>query len=102
MTSQGSPYARFRRALSTGNLFLVRAAARELPTVGLDDALAVCVLVARQDPGQLERAALRWVARYCLELPEATIARARAALGAFERMPGDPEAALGELQALFR
>jgi hypothetical protein len=39
MTSDGSAYARFRRALNTGNPTLVIAAARELPQVGLHDAL---------------------------------------------------------------
>ena len=40
MTSDGNPYARFRRALETGNETLVVAAARELPQVSLDDAVA--------------------------------------------------------------
>ena len=40
MTSSGSPYSRFRRALATGNLAVVRAAAAELPAVDLADALA--------------------------------------------------------------
>ena len=42
---KGGPYARFRRALDTGNLTLVRAAAAELPRVALPDALRVCVLM---------------------------------------------------------
>jgi hypothetical protein len=33
MTSQGSPYARFRRALKTRNLTIIRAAAAELPRI---------------------------------------------------------------------
>ena len=45
MSSQGSAYARFRRALKTQNLTLIRAAASELPVVRLDDALEVCVLL---------------------------------------------------------
>src|SRR3954470_10530336 len=36
MTSSGSPYARFQRALATSNLALVDTAARELPTLSLD------------------------------------------------------------------
>ena len=36
---KGGSYARFRRALDTGNLTLVRAAAAELPTINLEDAL---------------------------------------------------------------
>ncbi len=35
MTSDGNPYARFRRALATGNEMLVLAAARELPQIAL-------------------------------------------------------------------
>jgi hypothetical protein len=34
VTSQGSAYARFRRALNSGNLTLIRNAAAELPRVG--------------------------------------------------------------------
>ena len=45
LTSDGSPYTRFKRALATGNLNLIRAAAAELPRVGLSDALEVCLLM---------------------------------------------------------
>lgn len=45
VSSQGSPYARFKRALRTGNLALVRAAAGELPAVRLDDALLIACLI---------------------------------------------------------
>jgi hypothetical protein len=37
------------RAFDTGNVTLVRAAAAELPTINLDDALRIC-LVLRVDP----------------------------------------------------
>jgi hypothetical protein len=36
VTSDGSPYARFRRALETGNELLVLGAARELPQIALE------------------------------------------------------------------
>ena len=49
MTSDGSPYARFQRALRIGRLSLVRAAAAELPRVELDDALSICLLISEQD-----------------------------------------------------
>jgi hypothetical protein len=39
VTSEGHAYSRFQRALLTGNLNLIEAAAAELPRVGLDDAL---------------------------------------------------------------
>ena len=45
MTSQGSAYSRFQRALSTGNLQLIEAAAVELPKVSLDDALAILIVL---------------------------------------------------------
>jgi hypothetical protein len=43
VTRDGSPYARFRRALETGNELLVVSAARELPRIALDDALRICL-----------------------------------------------------------
>ena len=42
MTSQGGAYKRFRRALDTGNLLLIRTAAAELPQAPpLSDALRI-------------------------------------------------------------
>src|SRR4051812_32810771 len=49
MTSQGHPYARIRRALKTGNATIAAAAARDLHTVSLSDALELCLLY-RDDP----------------------------------------------------
>ncbi len=66
MGDAGSPYARFRRALGTGDVTIVRAAALELPRVGLADALRVCYLM-RRNPDLYERAVVRWVGRFCLE-----------------------------------
>jgi hypothetical protein len=60
VTSDGSPYGRFRRAIDRGNLTLAEAAARELPTLNLADALDYCDLLAREAPERYERAALRW------------------------------------------
>jgi hypothetical protein len=99
VTSQGSPYARFRRALATGNLLLIRAAAAELPHVSLGDALIVCVAIRGAKPEQFERAALRWIAR-CVERPAVTLAEVRTATEAFERMARRPEDALATLQRL--
>ena len=71
--SQGSAYARFQRALKTGNLTLIRYVAAELPCVDLGDALAVCVAIRQAEPDRYQRAALRWLARFCLERGEATL-----------------------------
>ena len=54
MTSDGNPYARFRRALETGNETLVITAARELPTVRLDDALRICLVMRGGDRARYE------------------------------------------------
>src|ERR1700722_18369613 len=100
MTSQGSAYGRFRRALEKGNLQLVRAAAGELPTIRLDDALRVCLLIRDRDPQRYERAALRWVARFAVEARAATLSDVQAAAHALQLLPAEPDTAMGQLQLL--
>lgn len=100
MTSQGSPYSRFRRALNTGNLQLIRSAAAELPTVDLGDALSVCVAIRDAEPHRFERAALRWLARFCLEHRDVTLADVSAAARAFEQMTERPAEALEKLRQI--
>ena len=90
MTSDGSPYARFQRALRIGRLSMVRAAAAELPHVELDDALSICLLISEQDTERYERAAVRWLARLSLEVPSILIEDLRAGLLAFEVLPENP------------
>jgi hypothetical protein len=58
-TSQGHPYAIFRRALERENLPAAEAAARELPWVGLLDALELTALIARKEPRRHSRVAAR-------------------------------------------
>lgn len=72
VTSQGHPHTRFQRALETGNLNIIRAAAAELPRVELDDALRILWLM-RDDELLYERAAMRWLGRFCLECSGATL-----------------------------
>jgi hypothetical protein len=100
MGDAGSPYPRFQRALATGNLHLIRAAAAELPRVDLDDALAVCMAIRDAEPERFERAALRWLARYAVE-KAATVADVRTATEAFAAMIQRPEDALSALQRLL-
>jgi len=70
---QGQPVPQLF-ALRTGNLTVIRAAAAELPTVNLEDALSICLLVAKQrdvaeafarlrDDGEGAAAALRRLSR---------------------------------------
>jgi hypothetical protein len=68
MTSQGSAHARFARAVAGGNPTLVLAAAAELGRLTLADALAVTLVLLPADTGRFDRAAVRWHARWCLEV----------------------------------
>ncbi len=74
---KGSSYKNFQHALATGNLMLVRAAAAELPSITLDDALTICVLLGAQEPDRYERATVRWLGRFCLEKRDVALADVR-------------------------
>jgi hypothetical protein len=100
MSSQGSPYARFQRALRIGRLPLVRAAAAELPRIDLHDALAICLLIERQDGERYERAVVRWLARLAVEVPTVGIDDLREGLVAFEALPHNAAAARESLAVL--
>jgi hypothetical protein len=100
VTSSGSPYSRFKRALSTGNLALVHAAAAELPAVDLADALAICLLMSARDDERFERAAVRWLARLAMERPGVGLGELRNGLVAFEAMPYNRTAARETLAEL--
>jgi hypothetical protein len=100
VTSDGSPYARFRRALGTGNELLVLAAARELPRIGLDDALRICIVLRDGDPDRYDRACVRWLGRFALEARGATIDDIRAAADALDALPERPDDAMERLQRL--
>jgi hypothetical protein len=80
MTSQGTAYGRFARALRRGDIFQAELAARELGQLTLADALSLCELLAARDPQRFERAARRWLRRFIEErspsLPEVVLAAA--------------------------
>jgi hypothetical protein len=100
MTSDGNPYARFRRALETGNATVVTAAARELPQVALDDALRICLVLRGGDPARYERAAVRWLGRFALEGHGVTIDDLRLAAEALDVLPQHAGEAMERLQLL--
>jgi hypothetical protein len=77
VTSQGHAYARFSRALKTGNARLALAAAAELRHVDLADALSLVLLIRDDDPLRYERAAVRWLARYAAQDKAMRLAEAR-------------------------
>jgi hypothetical protein len=86
VTSQGSAYGRFRRALDTGNANL--AAAADLEHVGLADALELLLLMLESEPSRFERAALRWHGRYCRELMDVDLSEAQAVLACLAALRG--------------
>jgi hypothetical protein len=87
MTSQGSPYAVFRRALDRRDLPAVRAAAADLPAVPLDDALRIVLLILEQEPHRFERAAVRWRSRFLVEGTVTELRQAELAVGYMAALP---------------
>jgi hypothetical protein len=87
MTSSGSTYGRFRRALDTENLLAARAAATELEHVGLSEALELTLLILAKEPVRFRAAALRWHARYCGD-NKASLEEATAVLGLLAMLDG--------------
>jgi hypothetical protein len=100
VTSDGSPYACFRRALETGNELLVLGAARELPQVALDDALRICLVLRDGDRRRYDRAAVRWLGRFALEARAVTIRDIRTAAAALDALPTRTAEAMEQLQRL--
>jgi hypothetical protein len=80
VTSEGSAYGRFRRALDTGNARIALAEAADLGHVGLADAVELLLLILDAEPSRFERAALRWHGRYCREVTDVDLAEAQAVL----------------------
>lgn len=100
VTSDGNPYTRFRRALTSGNEALVTAAALELPHVALDDALRICLVLRGGDPARYERAAVRWLGRFALEARTVTIDDLRTAADLLDALADDAANAMEQLQRL--
>jgi hypothetical protein len=101
VTSEGSAYARFRRALDTGNPRIAFAAAADLGRVGLADALELVLLLLEWEPDRFERAALRWHGRYCREVTDVDLVEAQAVLACLSGLRGTrPEPAAHALADL--
>ena len=68
MTAQGSAHSRLRRALDNGaSSLVVRALALEAGRLELDDALAVCLVLLKEEPDAYWRWAARWAGRFVCE-----------------------------------
>ena len=70
---------------------LIRTAAKELPRVELTDALLICLVMHEREPDRYNRAAVRWVARFVTEKPDATLLDIELAAACL-RSPGRPAA----------
>ena len=63
----------------------------ELPTVNLEDALAILPVIAREEPTRYDRAACRWLARFALER-KVGLEEIGVALAALDQLPDRPSA----------
>lgn len=99
MTSQGSAYGRFRRALLTKNLTIIDAAAAELGRLELTDALRVLVVVGEKRDPRFAKAAARFAARVTLERKLGP-SESHRVLALAESLPDAPEG-LAELLRRF-
>ena len=100
VSAPGPAYAAFRSALNSGNLDRIRRTARQLPAVRLEDALAICVAY-RDEPELYERAAIRWIGRFCLEAKGVGIEDVYQVAEALDRLPDHPERTAEELGRLI-
>jgi hypothetical protein len=91
VTSQGSPHARFRRALLTKNLTIIDAAAAELGWLDLGDALRVLRVMAEKRDPRFRRAAARFAARVTTEKQLEPL-EAHRVLALAEALPQSPDA----------
>jgi hypothetical protein len=88
---KGSSYANFRRALLTGNLNIIQAAAAELPQIALEDALRILVVMAKARDQRYELAAARWAGRVTTER-RLGLEASRRVLALVEVLPDAPDA----------
>ena len=102
VTSQGHPYARFRRALDRGNVTEALSAASELQFVALADALELTLLLADGDPQRYERAAVRWHVRFLQETKNVDLRESLAVLALLAAIPANRLAATALAKLLGR
>jgi hypothetical protein len=100
VTSQGSAYSQFKRALERRNFMLAWTLAAELPKVPLADGLELLLLARDFEPARFDRAVPRWHARLCRE-QRLSSGEAQLALAALTALPGPGvESAVHSLAAL--
>src|SRR6266699_3078484 len=80
------------RAIDSSEVDLATRVATECRKVSLDLALRLVQLVAVQEPESYDDWALRWLARWLNETPDATVERAAEVSRALAHIPSDPSA----------
>jgi hypothetical protein len=103
VTTQGSPYMRFRRARDRGNVTEALSAAAELQFVGLVEALELTLLLADEVLQRYERAAVPWHARFLHETKNVDLRESLGVLGLLARsrriawpLPPSPSSSPGD------
>jgi hypothetical protein len=100
MTSAGSAIIQLRRAIRSGDLLLVRAAAAGT-RVDLEDAFAILLLIGRQEPDRYDAALVRWVSRLCRERPAIDAHQLALVSSSLAALPTRPVAAGDVLGRVF-
>jgi hypothetical protein len=72
MGDAGTPIGKFQRALRSGSYLAALAAAHDVPSVRLRDAIELTLLAAEKDPPRYLPMALRCVCRLC-EVEDASL-----------------------------
>ncbi len=101
MSIKGRPYTWFTASLDSGDLPGARAAAAELPRITLDDALRLLALIAEKQPNLYDKAAVRWLGRFCLEARGPTLEDVHQVAEALERLPDSPDRTAAKLGKLL-
>jgi hypothetical protein len=101
---QALAHGRFTRAVATRNLWAAELAIGEMPNGfgSLDDALRYLELLAEQKPERVERAAVRWLGRLCVESQLLTLREVQLALGALANLAVDRELSIALLKRPLR
>jgi hypothetical protein len=89
VTSDGSPYARLRRAIQARNIAIITATAAELPYVALQDALGILLVIEDKYEERFDPAAVRWAGRLALETPDLELAELAGALESLHALPDE-------------
>ena len=96
MGDHGHPHAQFRRALQRGSLTVVLSAAANLDHIDLKDALAICGLVARKEPAEFDRFAVRFIAAAIDDRRTVDLPYLLSAIAVLERLRRDGNAGAAE------